>query len=103
MSPNPRQAVFVISIFAAGAALFGASASNDGNLITGSFTQANKHPINNQETLIEEVYWKFDDGTVIEGKIAKYNFTPGKHNITIKIVKSNAETDKYHKTVEIDK
>ncbi|QGA80212.1 hypothetical protein [Candidatus Nanohalobium constans] len=72
-------------------------------IVTGSFTEASKDTPRKQEPYIEEVHWKFDDGRNATGRLTRQNLSPGKHNITVIVEKSNGATDKYHQQLRVEK
>lgn len=58
--------------------------------MTGSFTQA-EEPANPAKVQVDNIRWEFDNGKVVEGHIARQNFSEGLHNVTVYINKSNGE------------
>lgn len=77
--------------------------SSYGNLMTGSFTEADKSLSEKEDIYIEQVYWKFDNGRNATGRITRQNFSPGVHNVTVVVKKSNGETETYRKQLKVDR
>lgn len=94
--------LFTLSAIALGAGIFGIADFDHAELMTGSFTEADENTEDQQKVHVEQVYWNFGDGKIVEGPLAKHDFAPGTHNVTIEVKKSNGEIEKYHKQIEIE-
>lgn len=86
--------LFISIAFSIGA--FGLSNSGYAESLTGSFTQAEKTDVH-----IENVRWEFDNGRIVEGRIAEQNFSEGVHNVTVYVEKSNGETGVHRAQIEV--
>ena len=80
-----------------GAGAFGLSNSGYADSLTGSFTEAEE----DERVYVEEVRWEFGNGTVVEGPIARQNFSKGAHNVTVYIEKSDGRLDVYRARIEV--
>ena len=69
--------------------------------ITGSFTEASQG-VDKENVYVEEVYWEFDSGKVVEGRVARQNFSSGTHNVTVRVEKSNGETEIHRGKIEVE-
>lgn len=76
------------------------SINSDFESLTGSFTEAEERE--DESAGIENIYWEFEDGRVMEGRVIKRDLEPGKYNVTLKIEKTNGETDTYERQIEIE-
>lgn len=70
------------------------------NMLTGKFTEAENNS-HESEVRVEQVYWRFGDGTTAKGKVALNNYTEGVYNVTVTVVKSNGENETHRGQLEV--
>jgi hypothetical protein len=65
---------------------------------TGSFTDAHEP----EQVYLENVYWEFGENETMKGRMAIKAFPEGTHNVTVRVEKSNGETEIHRGEVKID-
>lgn len=101
MEPNRKthSTIFMLTLLAFSLVSLSFLDARTGESITGSFTDANEP----EQVHVEEIYWEFGENETVTGPVVKQDFPEGKHNVTVRVEKSNGETEIHRSEVKINR